>query len=76
MYASHRSIRLHPDTKLQRVKRWGPPCGLSTIAFFGYKAESGFLSCLVFIWGERVQFVIVLKREQVVGVSYGHLRDC
>ena len=41
MHAPHRSIRLHPNTHLRRVKIWGPPCGLSTIAFCGYKAGSG-----------------------------------
>ena len=31
----------HPDTQLQRVKRWGPPCGLSTIVFLGTWLKAG-----------------------------------
>ena len=36
----------HPDTQLRRVKRWGSPCGLSTIAFLETWLKAGMVQSL------------------------------
>ena len=41
MHASHRSIRRTRIHSYVRVKRWGPPCGLSTIALWETRLKAG-----------------------------------